>query len=237
MSLHDKHRERLDKKVRKDGLEALEPHEQLEHILYTAIPRGDTNDTAHRLLKKYKTIAAVLNADPEELEDIQGVGPRCAMFLTTLPSVLGIVERSLNFDEPIMLDTIEKIVGFAKTYFYGKLTEEAYLLCLNSTYRLISINRISRGAHDETYIYPAQVVRRAIRDKACSAVMVHNHPCGEVKPSMGDVTLSRDLARGFAAVDIIFADSVIITDKEFFSMREMGYLDNLDEIYNRYSKL
>lgn len=229
MSLHDKHRERLDKKVRENGLESLEPHEQLEHILFAAIPRGDTNDTAHRLLKKYKTIAAVLNADPEELKDIEGVGQRCSMFLTTLPSVLGIVERSMKFDEPIILDTTERIVSFAKTYFYGKLTEEAYLLCLNSTCRLLSVNRISKGAHDETYIYPAQVVRRAIRDNACAAILVHNHPCGEANPSSGDVTLSRNLARAFETVEIIFGDSVIIAENDFFSMREKGYLDNLYE--------
>ncbi len=236
MSVHDKHRERLDKKVWENGLEALEPHEQLEHILFAAIPRGDTNATAHRLLDKYKTIAAVLNADAEELIQIEGVGKRCATFLTTLPSLLGIVERSLNSDEPIELDTAQKIADFAKTYFYGKLTEEAYLLCLNSTYRLIAINRISRGAHDETYVYPTQVVRQAIRDNACAAVLIHNHPCGEIKPSSGDVTLSRDLARAFDAVDIIFGDSVIIAGKEFFSMREMGYLDNLYEKNNRLDK-
>ncbi len=236
MSIHDKHRERLDKKVRENGLESLEPHEQLEHILFAAIPRGDTNSIAHRLLDKYKTIAAVLNADAEELVQIEGVGKRCATFLTTLPSLLGIVERSLISDEPIMLDTVQKIVSFAKTYFYGKLTEEAYLLCLNSTYRLLAINRISRGAHDETYVYPAQVVRQAIRDNACAAILIHNHPCGEVKPSSGDVTLSRDLARAFDAVDIIFGDSVIVTEREFFSMREMGYLDNLYEKNNRLDK-
>ena len=236
MSVHEKHRERLDKKVRENGLEALEPHEQLEHILFAVIPRGDTNATAHRLLEKYVTIAAVLNADAEELMKIEGVGKRCATFLTTLPSLLGIAERSLISDTPIMLDTSEKISDFAKTYFYGKLNEEAYLFCLNSTYRLLAVTRISRGAPDETYVYPAQVVSQALRDKACTAVMVHNHPCGEVKPSNGDVLLSRALARAFEAVQIKFADSMIITEKEFFSMREMGYLDNLYEKNYKFDK-
>lgn len=236
MSVHDKHRERLDKKVCENGLESLEPHEQLEHLLYTAIPRGDTNTTAHKLLDKYKTIAAVLNANPEELQEIEGVGKRCAMFLTTLPAVLGIVERSLKSDEPIVLDTAERIANFARSYFYGKLNEEAYLLCLNSTFRLLTVTRVSRGAHDEAYVYPAHVVRRALRDNACAAILVHNHPCGEVKPSRGDVTLSRDLARAFDAVDIIFGDSVIVTENDFFSMREKGYLDNLNERYNSFDK-
>jgi DNA repair protein RadC len=79
-------------------------------------------------------------------------------------------------------------------------------------------------------------VRQAIRDKAYSAVLVHNHPCGEVKPSSDDVTLSRDLARAFDAVDIIFGDSVIVTENDFFSMREKGYLDNLNERYNSFDK-
>ena len=233
MSVHDRHRERLDKKVCENGLEMLEPHEQLEYILYAVIPRQDTNKMAHELIRKYKTLAGVLHADPEELTETAGIGSRCAMFLATLPAILGVVERSLIQDKPIVLDTLEKIVDYAKSYFYGKLNEEAYLLCLNSTYRLIAINRISRGAPDETYIYPGQVVRQAIRDKACSAILVHNHPCGEANPSSGDVTLSRNLARAFEAVEIEFGDSVIIGENDFFSMREKGYLDNLNEKNNR----
>ena len=70
MSIHDGHRMRLDKKVIEKGFEMLEPHEQLEHLLFAVIPRGDTNTIAHDLLNRFGTVASVLNADPEQLMSV-----------------------------------------------------------------------------------------------------------------------------------------------------------------------
>ena len=133
MNVHSGHRSRLDKKVMEKGLEMLEPHEQLEHILFAVIPRGDTNALAHRLLERFMTVAGVLNADVEELMLIEGVGRRTAMFLTDLPQLLGIVERSVWADAPPKLRESEEVAEFVKTYFYGKLTEEIYVISLNSS--------------------------------------------------------------------------------------------------------
>ncbi len=225
MGLHDKHRMRLDKKVCENGLEMLEPHEQLEYILFTVFARGDTNALAHRLLDRFISVAGVLNADVEELMEVDGVGHRTAMFLTSLPDLLGIVERSLTVDAPPQLDTPEKIEKFARTYFYGKLTEAAYLISLNSTYRILAVHKISDGAQHEIYVYPSRVVKRAIRDNASAVIVVHNHPCGSVKPSVDDIMVSRNLARALDAVDIVFADSVIISEGKIFSIQKSGYID------------
>ncbi len=228
MSIHDGHRERLDKKVRDYGLEILEPHEQLEFLLFAVMPRGDTNELAHRLLKKYVTIAGVVNADPRELMKIEGVGPRCAKFLSTIPELLGIVERSVKFDLPPVLDSSEKIKSFVKTFFYGKLTEAAYVISLNSSCRLLSVSPVPKGAKGEIYIYPDQLVRLAILENASMVIVAHNHPGGSVNPSAADVKLSRELARAFDAVDIIFADSIIVSGTQVYSLREKGYLKGFE---------
>ena len=228
MNTHSGHRQRLDKKVRDFGLEMLEPHEQLEFLLFAVLPQGDTNELAHRLLKKYVTISGVVNADPRELMKIEGVGRRCAMFLSSLPQLLGIVERSIKFDLPSVLDSYEKIEAFVKTYFYGKLTEAAYVISLNSSCRLLSVSPVSKGAKGEIYIYPDQLVRQAILDNASMVIVAHNHPCGNINPSAADVKLSRELARAFDAVDIIFADSIIVSGTQVYSLREKGYLKGFE---------
>ncbi len=231
MNLHDKHRQRLDKKVCEYGLEMLEPHEQLEHILFAVIPRGDTNKIAHRLLDRFVTLGAVLNADPEELEKVEGVGSRTAMFLTTLPSLLGIVERSIKISKPPELFNRKSIFEFVKTYFYGRLDEAVYILSLNSAYKLMSVSKVSEGIAGAAYVFPEQLVRQALRDKASAVVIAHNHPGGDVKPSVNDISLSRMLVDYFEAVNIDFRDSVIISGSNFFSMRDYGYLDPVSNEY------
>jgi DNA repair protein RadC len=135
MSLHDKHRQRLDKKAILYGFDMLEPHEQLEELLFQVIPRGDTNAIAHRLLERFVTIRGVINADVDELEQIKGVGHRAAMFLTSLPKLLGIIERNLKTEVPPKLRTTKEIANYVKTYFYGRLIEETYIFSLNFLHR------------------------------------------------------------------------------------------------------
>ena len=226
MSLHDKHRQRLDKKVCEYGLDTLEPHEQLEHLLFAVIPRGDTNKIAHRLLDRYITLSGVINADPEELETIDGVGHRTAMFLTTLPSLLGIVERCAKFDRSPELFSTPNIMNFAKTFFYGRLTEAVYMFSLNSAYKILAIHKVSEGIAGEVHAFPTRLVKQALRDNASAVLVAHNHPGGEVKPSQGDITLSIKMLYAFEAVDIEMRDSIVIADNRYFSMRENGYLDH-----------
>lgn len=223
---HEGHRARLDNKVKKFGFEMLETHEQLEYILFVAIPRGDTNAIAHRLLKRFNTLSGVLNADEHELVKVEGVGPRTAKFLNSLPLLLGIVERSIKKSPPPKLSTTKEIVDFAKTYFYGLMHEAAYIFSLNSSYRLLSINKISDGINGETYIFPSKVARQALLDEASVIVVVHNHPCGTVNPSQSDIMLSHRLVEACRAVEVVFADSIVISGENYFSLKEKGYLDN-----------
>ncbi len=222
--IHDKHRERLDKKVARDGLEFLEPHEQLEYILFSVIPRKNVNELAHELLKRFGSLSGVFNADVEQLTEFKDIGERTAKFLKILPSLLGITERNLKYNQPPRLFTEKEIKDYASTFFYGKMLEEAYLFSLNSSFRLRCVSRISKGGETHTYIHPKQVVKQAIYDNAAVALVVHNHPCGSAAPSFEDISLSRQLNDAFAAVDIKFLDSVIISGEECYSIRQNGYL-------------
>ena len=227
MSLHEQHRQRLDKKVKTFGLEMLEAHEQLEHILFAVIPRGDTNAIAHRLIKRFGTLSAVLNAPEGELVKVEGVGARTAKFLNDLPILLGIVERSIKDAMPPKLSNAKEIYEFAKSYFYGALTESAYILSMNSSYRLIAVSKISDGINGETYIFPSKVARQALLDNASAIAVVHNHPCGTLNPSFSDIETTRKIKNACKAVEIDFVDSVIISDQGYFSISQKGYIDDI----------
>lgn len=229
-NIHDRHRERLDIKVAKEGLDFLEPHEQLEYILFTVIPRANVNEVAHKMLRRFGSLAGVFNADVEQLMEFEGIGDRAAKFLKTLPALLGITERNLKYHKPPRLFTMEEITAYTSTFFYGKMLEEAYLFSLNSSFRLRSVIKISKGGETHTYITLKQVVRQALWDNAAVVLIVHNHPSGNPKPSYEDIALSRQLNDAFAAVDIKFLDSVIISGQESYSIRGNGYLKKVKNL-------
>lgn len=228
MSIHDKHRSRLDDKVKKFGLEMLEEHEQLEHLLFAVIPRGDTNSIAHELLRKFGTINAVLNASEIELTEIEGVGPRTAKFLKDLVPLLGIVERSAKYHIPPKLDTHERIADFVKTYFYGRLTEEVYMFSLNTSYRLIAVNKLRAGIAGEVYVFPSEIAKQALLDNANAIIVAHNHPGGTIKASSLDVVLTDKIRKACKAIEVELLDSMVVSGDKYYSLMGLGYMDDVE---------
>ena len=70
MGVHDGHRKRMKARFRERGPDELRDHELLELLLFYAIPRQDTNEIARRLLDRFGSFAAVMEATPEELREI-----------------------------------------------------------------------------------------------------------------------------------------------------------------------
>jgi DNA repair protein RadC len=84
-NLHVGHRERLRKRFLEEGLDIFEDHQILELLLFHVIPRGDTNPIAHRLIKRFGSLSAVLEADPKDVASVEGIGEKAAAFLSMIP--------------------------------------------------------------------------------------------------------------------------------------------------------
>ena len=91
---HSGHRNRMRAKYLKGGFELLADHEILEILLYYCIPRKNTNELAYTLLNKYKTLANVFDATPDELMEIDGISEVSATLLTMIPELSKVYENS-----------------------------------------------------------------------------------------------------------------------------------------------
>ena len=105
MSIHDGHRQRMRERFLKTGLDHFDKHEVLEILLYYCIPRSNTNELAHKLIDRFKTIGRVLQASPEELMSVEGVGENTALYLSLLNQAVRYVgvERATEVD--VLSDT------------------------------------------------------------------------------------------------------------------------------------
>ena len=118
MGLHDGHRQRAKDRYRQLGADALADHELLELALFYAIPRQDTNETAHRLLKRFRSLQGVLQATQEELEQVEGVGigvPGPVLDSSVVPIVCanlgGWGQRNVSAQLSGLLDGLKVLVG------------------------------------------------------------------------------------------------------------------------------
>ena len=81
---HKGHRQRVKARVINEGIDSFEDHQILELLLFYCIPMKDTNELAHRLIQHFGDFCKVMEAEPEELEQVEGIGPKSARLIHTV---------------------------------------------------------------------------------------------------------------------------------------------------------
>ncbi len=223
-NLHSGHRERLRKRFFEEGLDAFEDHQVLELLLFYAIPRSDTNPVAHRLLKRFGSLSAVLEADPKDLAAVEGMGLGAAAFLSMLPHAMRRYMKDRISKESPHLSDPEKAARYVFPLMAGRTEEVFYVLCLDAQLKVNYAALVSSGTVKEAQILPRKVVEEAIRHKACSVILAHNHPSGTLKPSQSDIELTRQLADALNHIDIKVQDHIIIAGGDFLSFSKEGLM-------------
>ena len=85
--VRDGHRKRLREKFLKAGLSGFHDYEVIELLLTLNTPRKDCKEIAKNLLKSFKTLQGVFEANDKELQQIKGLGPLNIMGLKLIKEV------------------------------------------------------------------------------------------------------------------------------------------------------
>lgn len=222
MEIHAGHRERLKQRFLETGLTGFDDVNALELLLFFAIPRVDTNPIAHRLLNHFGSISAVLEATPEELRKVQGVGESTAILLRLVPEMCKRYMLSKKkFSAPIR--TVEDLYDYVIPLFSFHPDEFLYMISLDAGNKVLHSCEISQGAADMVNVNTRKIISTAIERHATKIVLAHNHPSGVLTPSAADISISRTLVDALRVFGIELMDHVIVGDGECLSMRKHGY--------------
>lgn len=222
-SVHDGHRERMKEQFAENGGAALSDIQFLELLLFFALPRRDTNALAHALLDRFDSLRGVLDADPAELREIDGVGQNASLLLKAVREAL---RRYMT--EPLRETRWIFSSSDAGAYFLPILQyeteEKAYLLCLNARGGVVSCRQIASGTLSTVNINVRQVVDEAVRRRSTSVVLAHNHPNGYAVPSAEDRIFTRELKEALKIMEIRLMDHIIVANDDYVSFAQSGYL-------------
>ena len=225
-NIHEGHRERLRERFLLQGLEGFQEHEVLELLLTYAIPRIDVNEHAHRLLDRFGSLAGVFDAPIAELKAVEGIGERAASLIKLQPQLMRSYQLSrINREKERCLNSAKKAGAYIQPFFFGCAEERVYLLCLDSGCRLLNCVQLSQGSETFTTVPVKKLVETAVRERAFSVILAHNHPTGVPIPSREDVQTTRNLAKALSLVDIRLVDHLVVAGNEFASMAECGYFE------------
>ncbi len=222
---HKGHRERMRNRFLAEGENGFADHELLELLLYYAVPRGDVNPLAHKMLTEFGTLSMLLESDPIEISRRCGVKESTAILLC----LQGALNRRLQHEKwsnrPVM-DTVSKAGMYAIELLSQYHYERMYMMCLDSRKVLLHTCMISEGTINESVVYPRLVVESALKYQATSVILLHNHPGGTTKPSFADIELTTQLSKILYAIGISVADHIIVAQNQYFSFLENDLLKN-----------
>lgn len=222
MSDNTGHRERVKARFRAEGLDHFDEVHVLELLLFYCIPRQDTKDLARTLIKRFGSLAQVLEAPMEELKKVPGVGENVATYLhlTTAVGRYYQVNRTKCDD---VLNTTEKCGQYLLPHFVGRRNETVFILCLDAKCKPLCCREVGEGSVNSAGVPVRRIAEAALGVNATSVVLAHNHPSGLALPSGEDVVTTRRVARALEAVEIVLADHIIVADNDFVSLLQSGY--------------
>lgn len=222
MGVHDGHREREKERFARHGLDSFSDVNVLELLLFFSVPRRDTNEAAHALLDRFDSLAGVFDADIQSLVEVPGVGYNSALLIKLVPQIMRRYEQCKG-RAAVILDSVSK----SGTYFCAKFryqTEESVLLAsLDAKRRVISCDEIGRGTVCSVNVDVRKIVETALRNKAVSVILAHNHPDGVAEPSNADILYTRKVKEALDTINLELADHIITSDDKYFSFRERSF--------------
>ena len=224
-NIHAGHRERLrDRFIQDKGFENFEDHQILELLLFYARANGDTNPLAHELLDQFGSLKGVLEARPEQLMQIKGIGKQQATLISMVVPLTRVWHRCA-MEVSDRIGNSREAENYCLSILAGERTERFYVISLNAKCKVLGRRKISEGSLSEVSAYPRMVMETALNYNAHSVLLCHNHPGGTCAPSPEDISSTLQLQKLLNSVGILVLDHIIVAGDRTYSMIQHGDID------------
>ena len=224
-NIHEGHREKLRNRfINEKGFEHFEDHQILEFLLFYTFPQKDTNPLAHRLLEHFGSLKGVLEARPEQLMAVEGIGPRAAALIGMVVPLTRVWHRCA-MEEPTRIGNSREAENYCLSILAGERTERFFVVSMNAQCKVLGRRLISEGSLSEVSAYPRMVMETALNYNAHSVLLCHNHPGGTCAPSPEDISSTIQLQKLLNGVGILVLDHIIVAGDRTYSMIQHGDID------------
>lgn len=217
--MHSNHRNRVRNKFLKYGIDAFEPHEIIEFLLFWSISRKDTNVIAHNLINKFGSISAIFDASYKSLLEVDGIGENSAILLKLIPQLSRIYQEN-KFLIGKKVPTLEKCYDKLVLKFIGRTDEAVAIMLFDSKGKIVFDGIINKGSVNAVEIYSRKIVEFISHYYATSIILAHNHPSGIALPSKSDILSTDKLNVILESMQVKFIDHIIVADNDYISMAQ-----------------
>lgn len=214
------------------------PREKLlekgRHVLTDAeliailIGSGNKNETAVELSRRI--LAAVGNnlnelskLSVQELCKFKGIGDAKAISIVAALE-LGRRRKEAETVKREKIVTSNDVFELMQPLLVDLPHEEFWLLMLSRGNMVVKKQLISRGGIAGTVVDTRIIFKTAVENYASSIIICHNHPSGNLQPSVEDIRITKQVKDAGKIMELPLLDHLIITDNGFYSFADEGVL-------------
>ncbi len=225
-TVHDGHRIRLKQRFLDNGLENFPEHVIIELLLFYGISRKNTNEIAHELINKFKSVSGVFDADINELMEIKGITEHTAILLKLIPQLLNVYVVEKQIDQK--LNNVKSVCEYFKTCYVGVKLEQLKVCCLDDNLRVVDCLTVQEGNVNTVSVDVRKIIETIFKTNCSMVILSHNHPNGTAIPSNADIVTTQKIFDALKVVGISMLDHIIVAPDGVISMKDNGYFDIFD---------
>jgi DNA repair protein RadC len=146
--------------------------------------------------------------------------------------LIPVVKETSNHEWECQPALTSPFMVYEITKQFSMLAQETMnILLLNTKHQVFEAFVTTIGTIDQALCHPREIFRRAITESASAIILVHNHPSGDLTPSIDDIKITKRMVQSGEILNITVLDHIIIAppnkkNKEnYYSLRESGVVD------------
>lgn len=197
-------------------------------LIAILIGSGSRNESAVSLSRRIlasvdHNLHALGKLSVNQLNHFKGIGNVKAITIQAALE-LGRRRKAQQIAEPQKITSSQSVFDLMQPIIGELAYEEFWIIYLNNANKIINRSQLSKGGITGTVVDVRLVFKTALEVGAVSIILTHNHPSGTLQPSEPDKQITRKLKSGGEMLDIKVLDHVIVTEKEYFSFADAGFL-------------
>jgi DNA repair protein RadC len=204
------------------GVESLTAAELIAIILGSGTKTVPIMQLAQKLVATFGGIQQLAEATIEELCQIKGIGQAKAIQLQAAFN-LGVRLAKQMTPPKFKVEHPIHVYHLVKDELLSEKRELFVVVLIDTKGGVIGQHIVSIGTLTQTLVHPREVFYPAIRHKAASIILVHNHPSGDLTPSPQDIELTEKLIGVGKIMGIPVNDHIIISHQGYRSLRQNGH--------------
>ncbi len=203
----------------------LHHNELIAILLRSGIPGKSAIELADEVLHLRDSLTKLSTISLAELMSIKGIKQAKALeilacFELSKRMALAEVEGKVQINRPVaLMHWLNTQIGYLDQ-------EHVFVVFLNYRNEIITYQDMFSGLENSCAVSVRQVYTQALRCNASKIMLVHNHPSGNVVPSLEDEKMTKRFVEVGKTCGIECLDHVIVGHNRYFSFKEQQMIES-----------